>query len=291
MDEIVGESSGEIGLEHDRRDQRLQPPALRRGVHRQLPRDPGRRPQAQELRPGGRRHRDLSRRAGLGRRQGRALGDQAGAEEAGLDRTTFCPCWPRAAPPPTSRPSSSGSAGARQKEITEAKVEGKIVVTEGGLMTAYGQALQQGALGVVGIAMSRPYFDPLQMPWSGVMSRRRPAGAAPGQAGQPGPPAAGQAARAGPADGLRLPAAGPRGRHPQAPAPGQREDLGPGPGRVEDGDGRPRERHRPHPRRRPGRRRDHPVGAPLRRDAETGGQRQHLRQRLPSSRSPASSTP
>jgi hypothetical protein len=79
------------------------------------------------------------------------------------------------------------------KEITEAKVEGKIVVTEGGLMTAYGPALKQGALGVIGIAMSRPYFDPLQMPWSGVMSRRRPAGAAPGQAGQPAPPAAGQA--------------------------------------------------------------------------------------------------
>jgi len=77
------------------------------------------------------------------------------------------------------------------KEITEAKVEGKIVVTEGGLMMAYGPALQQGALGVVGIAMSRPYFDPLQMPWSGVMSRRRPpAGAAPAQPGQPAPPAA-----------------------------------------------------------------------------------------------------
>jgi aminopeptidase YwaD len=78
-----------------------------------------------------------------------------------------------------------------QKEIADAKVAGKIVVTEGGLMTAYGQALQQGALGVVGIAMSRPYFDPLQMPWSGVMSRRRP-----GQPGPPGqtppPPAAGQ---------------------------------------------------------------------------------------------------
>ncbi len=82
------------------------------------------------------------------------------------------------------------------REINEAKVEGKIVVTEGGLMTAYGPALQAGALGVVGIAMSRPYFDPLQMPWSGVMSRRRPAGAAPAQPAQPGqpaPPAAGPA--------------------------------------------------------------------------------------------------
>jgi len=82
-----------------------------------------------------------------------------------------------------------------QKEIADAKVAGKIVVTEGALMMAYGQALQQGALGVVGIAMSRPYFDPLQMPWSGIMSRRRPGGAGPGQPGPggqtpPPPPAA-----------------------------------------------------------------------------------------------------
>ncbi len=73
------------------------------------------------------------------------------------------------------------------KEILEAKVEGKIVVTEGGLMMAYGAAGQQGALGVIAISMSRPYFDPLQMPWSGIASRRRPGGAVPGQ---PGPPAA-----------------------------------------------------------------------------------------------------
>jgi aminopeptidase YwaD len=70
-------------------------------------------------------------------------------------------------------------------EIAAAKVEGKIVVTEGSLMMAYGQALQQGALGVLGIAMSRPYFDPLQMPWAGVMSRRRPGGGGPGRPGQP----------------------------------------------------------------------------------------------------------
>jgi aminopeptidase YwaD len=88
------------------------------------------------------------------------------------------------------------------KEITEAKVEGKIVVTEGGLMTAYGPALQQGALGVVGIAMSRPYFDPLQMPWSGVMSRRRQGGAPPAQAGQPAPPAAAPAAAPEPPKGF-----------------------------------------------------------------------------------------
>ncbi len=71
------------------------------------------------------------------------------------------------------------------KEITEAKVAGKIVVTEGSLMTAYGAAMPQGALGVVSISMSRPYFDPLQIPWSGIMQRRRPGGAA-----QPQPAAA-----------------------------------------------------------------------------------------------------
>ncbi len=75
------------------------------------------------------------------------------------------------------------------KEIADAKVAGKIVVTEGPLMTAYGAAMQQGALGVVSISMSRPYFDPLQIPWSGIMQRRRPGGAAPGQPGTPAPPA------------------------------------------------------------------------------------------------------
>jgi aminopeptidase YwaD len=76
------------------------------------------------------------------------------------------------------------------KEIADAKVEGKIAVTEGSLMMAYGAASAQGALGVVSISMSRPYFDPLQMPWGGIMPRRRPGGAAPGQAGQPGQAAA-----------------------------------------------------------------------------------------------------
>ncbi|HMA54607.1 MAG TPA: M28 family peptidase [Acidobacteriota bacterium] len=79
------------------------------------------------------------------------------------------------------------------KEIAEAKVAGKIVVTEGSLMMAYGAAMQQGALGVVSISLSRPYFDPLQIPWSGIQQRRRPGGAAPGQPGAPAPPA-GQAA-------------------------------------------------------------------------------------------------
>jgi len=78
------------------------------------------------------------------------------------------------------------------KEITDAKVAGKIAVTEGNLMMVYGGATQQGALGVVAISMSRPYFDPLQMPWAGIMQRRRPGGQ--GQPGQPGqtPPPGGQ---------------------------------------------------------------------------------------------------
>jgi aminopeptidase YwaD len=69
------------------------------------------------------------------------------------------------------------------KEVLDANVEGKIVVTEGGLMSAYGAAVPQGALGVIAISMSRPYFDPLQMPWGGISTR----GQAPpaGQAEQP----------------------------------------------------------------------------------------------------------
>ncbi|MGZ5453754.1 MAG: M28 family peptidase [Candidatus Aminicenantales bacterium] len=85
------------------------------------------------------------------------------------------------------------------KEITDAKVAGKIVVTEGALMMAYGSAMQQGALGVVAISMSRPYFDPLQMPWTGIMQRRRPGGAAPGQPGAPPAPSAPPAGQAAPA--------------------------------------------------------------------------------------------
>jgi aminopeptidase YwaD len=76
------------------------------------------------------------------------------------------------------------------KEILDAKVGGKVVVTEGGLMPAYGAAVQQGALGVIAISMSRPYFDPLQMPWSGIAQRRRPGDVPAGQPGQTAAPAA-----------------------------------------------------------------------------------------------------
>ncbi len=81
------------------------------------------------------------------------------------------------------------------KDVIDAKVEGKVVVTEGGLMQVYGVAVQQGALGVISISMSRPYFDPLQLPWGGISMRgmgfdmggRRRGGQ--GQPGQPGQPA------------------------------------------------------------------------------------------------------
>lgn len=66
------------------------------------------------------------------------------------------------------------------KEIQEAKVEGKIVVTEGSLTAAYGASVQQGALGAVSVSMSRPFVDPLQMPWTGISMRRaRPGSDAP----------------------------------------------------------------------------------------------------------------
>lgn len=59
------------------------------------------------------------------------------------------------------------------KEIQEAKVDGRIAVCEGSLGAAYGASVQQGALGVVSISMSRPFEDPLQMPWAGISGRRR----------------------------------------------------------------------------------------------------------------------
>ncbi|OGD27790.1 MAG: hypothetical protein A2V57_06000 [Candidatus Aminicenantes bacterium RBG_19FT_COMBO_65_30] len=88
------------------------------------------------------------------------------------------------------------------KEILDAKIEGKVVVTEGSLMTAYGAATQQGAIGVIAISMSRPYFDPIQMPWSGIAPRRRPGDTPAGQAALPTQAAAKPAA---PSFGFQLP--------------------------------------------------------------------------------------
>jgi Zn-dependent M28 family amino/carboxypeptidase len=70
------------------------------------------------------------------------------------------------------------------KEVAEAKVAGKIAVGEGNVGMIYNAAGQQGALGTICVSLSRPYFDPLQMPWSGITSRRRPPAGAAGQAAQ-----------------------------------------------------------------------------------------------------------
>ncbi len=54
-------------------------------------------------------------------------------------------------------------------ELANLDVAEKIVVTEGQPGSVHGLAcLQKGALGVVAISMSRPYFDPLQIPWSSI---------------------------------------------------------------------------------------------------------------------------
>jgi len=69
-------------------------------------------------------------------------------------------------------------------EIEAAKVEGKIVVTEGSMGQVYNLACnQKGALGIVAISMSRPLFDPLQMGWAGIGGR---GGMPPGAGGQRG---------------------------------------------------------------------------------------------------------
>lgn len=59
------------------------------------------------------------------------------------------------------------------EELDRARVDGKIVVTEGSMSGVHNAAcLERGALGVVNIANGRPNFDPLQIPWSGIRSRR-----------------------------------------------------------------------------------------------------------------------
>jgi len=61
-----------------------------------------------------------------------------------------------------------------EDEIKEVEVEGKIVVTEGRMSTVHNSAcMKHGALGVVSVESSRPYFDPLQIPLSGLRSFRQ----------------------------------------------------------------------------------------------------------------------
>ena len=59
------------------------------------------------------------------------------------------------------------------EELDRAGVDGKIVVTEGSIGTVHRLACgERAALGVVAIGNSRPHFDPLQIPWRGIGSRR-----------------------------------------------------------------------------------------------------------------------
>lgn len=60
-----------------------------------------------------------------------------------------------------------------EAELEGLDVAGKIVVTEGSMGGVHNLAcIQMGALGVVCISNGRPNWDPLQIPWSGIGSRR-----------------------------------------------------------------------------------------------------------------------
>jgi hypothetical protein len=62
--------------------------------------------------------------------------------------------------------------GGTAEELDAVDVAGKIVVTEGSIGGVHQAAcMDRGALGVVSIANSRPFFDPLQIPWSGIRGR------------------------------------------------------------------------------------------------------------------------
>ncbi|HSW29594.1 MAG TPA: M28 family peptidase [Longimicrobiales bacterium] len=66
-----------------------------------------------------------------------------------------------------------------QGELERAGVSGKIVVTEGSISSVHRLACQMmGALGVVSVANGRPFFDPLQIPNSGISGRGADAGPA-----------------------------------------------------------------------------------------------------------------
>ncbi len=98
--------------------------------------------------------------------------------------------------------------GGSAKEITDAKVQGKIAVTDGFLMMAYMEAVRQGAVGVIAVTDPRVDVDPLELGWSGIsfraMGMMMGEGAAPRRDGAAPPAkpdakaAAGQAAQAPP---------------------------------------------------------------------------------------------
>ncbi len=58
-------------------------------------------------------------------------------------------------------------------ELEGKEVAGKIVVTDGSISSVHSLAcIQMGAEGVIAISTSRIHFDPLQIPWRGIRSRR-----------------------------------------------------------------------------------------------------------------------
>lgn len=67
-----------------------------------------------------------------------------------------------------------------EEEIDRADVGGKIVVTEGSIRNVHNRACgDKGAVGVIAISQSRPDFDPLQIPWSGLRGWRGSSNVAP----------------------------------------------------------------------------------------------------------------
>ncbi|MCK5820845.1 MAG: DUF4910 domain-containing protein [Bacteroidales bacterium] len=60
----------------------------------------------------------------------------------------------------------------REKDFENIDVDGKIVVTSGSPGGVHGVAVSKGALGVISFYSPRPLVDPIQIPWSGIRSRR-----------------------------------------------------------------------------------------------------------------------
>lgn len=68
----------------------------------------------------------------------------------------------------------------RKEDLAGKDVAGKIVVTEGPTGTVHRLAcVEMGAAGVISMDSSRPYFDPLQLPWGNVGGGRGQEGAVP----------------------------------------------------------------------------------------------------------------
>ena len=144
----------------------------------------------------------------------------------------------------------------RAEEFAGKDVAGKIVVTEGSASSVHQLAcIEKGALGVVSIQGTRPYFDPLQIGWASVR----------GTADKPAkfafqiPPREGDYLKRRLLSGAKITASA-------KVESAMRKYTHP-------------ERRVAHPRHRPERGRSDPLRAPVRRLRQAGRQRRHLRQR------------